>query len=138
MAEVDTATFSDLATGPPPFRFKMAVAFIAVVALASTVAASLLLWHAAEEQTFLRQRSLNSAVAASKALDQEVAAMNYLLKGLSTSTSLRTGDLKAFYDQLAATPIPEGSWLILNDLEGQVINTLRVRTEIHGRRANRR
>jgi signal transduction histidine kinase len=64
-------------------------------------------------------------VALSKALDQEVAAMNYLLKGLSTSPALRTGDLKAFYDQLTATPVPEGSWLILNDLDGQVLNTLR-------------
>ena len=51
--------------------------------------------------------------------------MNYLLKGLSTSPALRTGDLKAFYDQLTATPVPEGSWLILHDLEGQVLNTLR-------------
>ena len=32
---------------------------------------------------------------------------------------------RAFYDQLKATPIPEGSWLILQDLEGQVANTLR-------------
>ena len=51
--------------------------------------------------------------------------MNYLLKGLSTSPALRTGDLKSFYDQLTATPVPEGSWLILHDLEGQVLNTLR-------------
>src|SRR5687767_15203011 len=51
--------------------------------------------------------------------------MNYLLKGLSTSPALRTGDLKTFYDQLIATPVPEGSWLILHDLEGQVLNTLR-------------
>ena len=51
--------------------------------------------------------------------------MNYLLKGLSTSPALRSGDLRGFYDQLVATPIPEGSWLILHDLEGQVLNTLR-------------
>ena len=35
------------------------------------------------------------------------------------------GRHKAFYDQLKATPVPEGSWLVLNDLERQVANTLR-------------
>src|SRR3954454_3632820 len=109
----------------PRFRLKIALSFVAVIGLAGVVAAGLLLWHAAEEHADRRQHSLTDAVALSNALDQEVAAMNYLLKGLSTSPALRTGDLKAFYDQLTATPVPEGSWLILHDLEGQVLNTLR-------------
>ena len=113
------------ARDPPRFRLMMAVAFFAVVALACVVAAALLLWRAAEEHADLRQQSLTDAVALSNALDQEVAAMNYLLKGLSTSPALRAGDYKSFYDQLTATPVPEGSWLILHDLEGQVLNTLR-------------
>ena len=113
------------ARDPPRFRLMMAVAFVAVVALACVVAAALLLWRAAEEHADLRQQSLSDAVALSNALDQEVAAMNYLLKGLSTSPALRAGDYKSFYDQLTATPVPEGSWLILHDLEGQVLNTLR-------------
>src|SRR5215216_7109048 len=113
------------ARDPPRFRVMMAVAFVAVVALACVVAAALLLWRAAEEHADLRQQSLTDAVALSNALDQEVAAMNYLLKGLSTSPALRAGDYKSFYDQLTATPVPEGSWLILHDLEGQVLNTLR-------------
>jgi two-component system, NarL family, sensor kinase len=54
-----------------------------------------------------------------------VAAFNYLLKGLSKSPALLSGDSKAFYEQMKATPVPEGSWLILQDLEGQVANTLR-------------
>src|SRR5829696_437122 len=113
------------ARDPPRFRLMMAVAFVAVVALACVVAAALLLWRAAEEHADLRQQSLSDAVALSNALDQEVAAMNYLLKGLSTSPALRAGDYKSFYDQLTATPVPDGSWLILHDLEGQVLNTLR-------------
>jgi two-component system NarL family sensor kinase len=113
------------ARDPPRFRLMMAVAFVAVAALACIIAAALLLWRAGEERGALRQQALRTAVALSRALDQEVAAMNYLLKGLSTSPALRTGDLKAFYDQLTATPVPEGSWLILHDLEGQVLNTLR-------------
>src|SRR5215218_454227 len=113
------------ARDPPRFRLMMAVAFVAVVALACVVAAALLLWRAAEEHADLRQQSLSDAVALSNALDQEVAAMNYLLKGLSTSPALRAGDYKSFYEQLTATPVPEGSWLILHDLEGQVLNTLR-------------
>jgi two-component system, NarL family, sensor kinase len=118
-----TASFT--ARDPPRFRVKMALSFLAVVALACIVAAALVLWRAAEEHADLRQHSLMDAVALSNALDQEVAAMNYLLKGLSTSPALRQGDYKSFYDQLTGTPVPEGSWLILHDLEGQVLNTLR-------------
>ena len=70
-------------------------------------------------------KALEAAKALSFGFDQEVAAVNYLLKGLSKSPALLSGDTKAFYDQLKATPVPEGSWLVLNDLERQVANTLR-------------
>jgi two-component system, NarL family, sensor kinase len=115
----------DPALQSPRFRLKMVAAFAAVVALACLISAALLLWRAAEERAELRQESLGASVALSNALDQEVVAMNYLLKGLSTSPALRASDYKGFYDQLIATPVPEGSWLILHDLEGQVLNTLR-------------
>ena len=68
---------------------------------------------------------LGTAIALSFGFDQEVAAGNSLLKGLSSSPALQSGDTKGFYDQLKATPVPDGSWLILQDLEGQVANTLR-------------
>src|SRR5215208_6511700 len=106
MSEITPESLS--ARDPPGFRVMMGVAFVAVIAIACIIAAALLLWRAGEERGVLRQQSLRVAVALSKALDQEVAAMNYLLKGLSTSPALRKGDLKAFYDQLKATPVPEG------------------------------
>jgi two-component system, NarL family, sensor kinase len=89
---IETTPESVVARSPPRFRLMMAVAFVAVAALACIVAAALLLWRAAEEHADLRQQSLSDAVALSNALDQEVAAMNYLLKGLSTSPALRAGD----------------------------------------------
>jgi two-component system, NarL family, sensor kinase len=122
---MSTAKLFNSGRHAPRFRIKIALAFVAVVAVACAVAAALLLWRAAEERADLRQHALSEATALSNALDQEVAAMNYLLKGLSTSPALRSGDLRGFYDQLVATAIPEGSWLILHDLEGQVLNTLR-------------
>jgi signal transduction histidine kinase len=101
------------------------VTFTAVVLLACIVAAALLLSNALTERKATRDRALSIAVALSFGFDQEVTAGNALLKGLSSSPALKAGDVKAFYDQLMATPIPEGSWLILQDLEGQVVNTLR-------------
>ena len=96
-----------------------------IVLAACVVAAALLLSHARNERQAIRDRALSTAVALSFGFDQEVAAGNALLKGLSSSPALRAGDTKAFYDQLKATPIPDGSWLILQDLDGQVVNTLR-------------
>ncbi len=98
---------------------------MAVVLAACVVAAALLFSRAQNERQAIRDRALSTAVALSFGFDQEVAAVNYLLKGLSKSPALLSGDIKGFYEQMKATPVPEGSWLILQDLEGQVANTLR-------------
>src|SRR4051794_38511857 len=108
----------------PNLRRRAVLSFLGLIALASALAAALLLSRAIEEQLSMRERTLSAALALSNDFDQEVAGLNNLLKGLSTSPALRSGDIKAFYDQLKRTPIPEGSWLILQDLEGQLANTL--------------
>ncbi|MBM6582240.1 hypothetical protein ILT44_18720 [Microvirga sp. BT689] len=109
----------------PRLRRRIALTFMATTIAACLVAAALLLSRAAEERHTIDHRALEAAKALSFGFDQEVAAVNYLLKGLSKSPALLSGDVKAFYDQLKATPVPEGSWLVLNDLERQVANTLR-------------
>lgn len=110
---------------PPRLRRRVTMTFAAVVLVTCAVAAALLLTNALHERQHIRERVLETAIALSFGFDQEVAAGNSLLKGLSSSPALKSGDAKAFYDQLKATPIPDGSWLILQDLEGQVANTLR-------------
>jgi two-component system NarL family sensor kinase len=108
----------------PNLRRRVVFSFLGLIALACALTAALLLSRAVEEQRSMRERTLGAALALSNDFDQEVAGLNNLLKGLSTSPALRSGDIKAFYDQLKRTPIPEGSWLILHDLEGQLANTL--------------
>jgi two-component system, NarL family, sensor kinase len=110
---------------PRGLRRRVGMTFTAVVLTACVGAAALLFSHALTDRDAIRDRALSTAVALSFGFDQEVAALNYLLKGLSKSPALLSGDIKGFYDQLKATPVPEGSWLILHDLEGQVANTLR-------------
>ncbi|MEE1656204.1 histidine kinase [Microvirga sp. CF3062] len=109
----------------PQLRRRIALAFMVITVAACLAAAALLLSHAAEERHAIEHRAQEAAKALSFGFDQEVAAVNYLLKGLSKSPALLSGDTKAFYDQLKATPVPEGSWLVLNDLERQLANTLR-------------
>jgi two-component system, NarL family, sensor kinase len=109
----------------PRLRRRIALTFMVITVAACLVAAALLLSRAAEERHAIEHRAQEAAKALSFGFDQEVAAVNYLLKGLSKSPVLLSGDVKAFYDQLKATPVPEGSWLVLNDLERQVANTLR-------------
>ncbi|MET0428277.1 MAG: histidine kinase [Microvirga sp.] len=110
---------------PPRLRGRVALTFMAITVAACLGAVSLLLSRAADERRAIEDRALEAAKTLSFGFDQEVAAVNYLLKGLSMSPVLLSGDTKAFYDQLKATPVPEGSWLVLNDLERQVANTLR-------------
>ncbi|WP_048709794.1 histidine kinase [Microvirga massiliensis] len=110
---------------PLRLRRRVALPFAGVVLAACIVAAALLLSNARNERQAIRDRALSTAFTLSFGFDQEVAAGNALLRGLSSSPALKSSDVKAFYDQLKATPIPDGSWLILQDLDGQVVNTLR-------------
>ena len=109
---------------PPHLRRRVALTFAAVILVTCVVAAALLLANARNERQGIREHALGTAIALSFGFDQEVAAGNALLKGLSSSPALKSGDVRGFYDQLKATPIPDGSWLILSDLDGQVANTL--------------
>jgi two-component system NarL family sensor kinase len=109
---------------PPRLRRRVTLTFAAVILVTCAVAAALLLTNAQHEREHIRGDTLGTAIALSFGFDQEVAAGNALLKGLSSSPALKAGDAKGFYDQLKTTPIPDGSWLILQDLEGQVANTL--------------
>jgi two-component system, NarL family, sensor kinase len=109
----------------PRLRGRMILTFTVVIVAACTVAAVLLFVSAWKEKQAIESQAIAAAVGLSFDFDQEVAAVNYLLKGLSKSPALLSGDTRTFYDQLKATPVPEGSWLILNDLEKQMINTLR-------------
>jgi two-component system, NarL family, sensor kinase len=104
---------------------RVALTFLAVVLMVFLFVATLLFFRAGEEREKISNEAQAAAVTIASAFDQEVAAVNYLLKGLSKSPALRTGDMKAFYDQLKETPVPDGAWLVLNDLEGQLLNTLR-------------
>ncbi len=96
---------------------------------ASTVGLSLLttwavlFWHAYGVRHEIAHRGLIAAVAAAHAVEREVQAMGYLLKGLSQSPLLKTGDLEGFHRQLQATPRPPGAWFILWDLDRQILNT---------------
>lgn len=109
----------------PRLRRRVAVIFTAVVLAACLVAAALLVSRATGERDAIEHHASHAAQALSFGFDQEVAAVNYLLKGLSQSAAVLSGDAKAAYDQFKATPVPEGSWLNLNDLERQLVNTLR-------------
>ncbi len=109
----------------PRLRGRITLIFMTTIVAACLVAAALLLSRATNERHAIEHRAQEAAKTLSFGFDQEVAAVNYLLKGLSKSPALLSGDTRAFYDQLKATPVPEGSWLVLNDLERQVANTLR-------------
>jgi two-component system, NarL family, sensor kinase len=110
---------------PVLLKRRLAITLIFIVSLACLLALALVFITALRERQALRSTALSSAVALSFGFDQEVAAVNYLLKGLSRSPALASGDIRSFYEQMKATPTPEGSWLILQNLEGQVANTLR-------------
>ena len=88
------------------------------------VAAPLLLHRAAQERRGMEERALALAHSTAAAAEREVSAAFARLEALSESPALRAGDLHAFDAQLAATPTPEGTWFVLSDQAGQLLNTL--------------
>ena len=77
------------------------------------------------EQRSVEDGALTVARAIVSAADREIAASIARMEALATSPALRAEDLKAFYGQLAATPLPDGTWFVLWDRERQLLNTLR-------------
>lgn len=125
MTEVATQWNADPRRGfPTRFKPRVVLTFAAMVFAAFIVVAALVFSHALNNRQAIREHISSSAVALSFGFDQEVAAGSALLKGLSSSPALEAGDARGFYEQLKATHIPEGSWLILQDLDGQVVNSL--------------
>ncbi|WP_457091941.1 sensor histidine kinase [Microvirga sp. P5_D2] len=124
----DSAASTTAASSPgllPHLRSRVVLTFTAFVLATCCIFAFVLFSRALDERHAILHRATGAASNLSFGFDQEVSAVNYLLKGLSQSPALLSGDNRAFYDQLKATPIPEDSWLVLNDMERQVINTLR-------------
>jgi PAS domain S-box-containing protein len=89
------------------------------------LAAGFALHWATLEQRSIESQALTSARATVHAADREISASIARMEALATSPALRAGDLKAFHDQLIATPLPDGTWFILWDGERQLLNTLR-------------
>ncbi|MBO1905444.1 PAS domain-containing protein [Microvirga sp. 3-52] len=92
-----------------------------ILIAASTIGLSLLttwtvlFWHAHGVRHEIAHHGLATAISATHAVEREVQAMGYLLKGVSRSPLLQTGDLEGLYRQLQATPRPEGAWFTLWD-----------------------
>lgn len=87
------------------------------------VAACLLIARARSESEQIVQRLQGQAASLSFKFDQEIAGIQFLLKGLSRSPALLSGDLKGLYDQMKTTEIPDGTWLLFQDMEKQLVNT---------------
>src|SRR4051794_16724213 len=106
-------------------RKRIVLVAAATIGLSLLIAAATLFWHGYEERHAIAHRGLSAAAAATTAVERQVDAMGYLLKGLSRSPLLRSGDLEGFYHQLQSTPRPEGAWFMLWDLDQQILSTAR-------------
>ncbi len=98
---------------------------IALMAIVFLFASALLLVHARDERHDTIVRAEATALALTRAFEREVWARTYFLKGLASSPAYRSGDMRAFHEQLTSTPLPDGMRVTVWDLERQLINTAR-------------
>jgi two-component system NarL family sensor kinase len=87
--------------------------------------ASLLLDRAGKERRAIEAQAITTSRAVATSIDREIAVEESRLEALVSSPALIRGDIGAFYDQLAATRVPEGTWLVLDDTRQQLLSTLR-------------
>jgi two-component system NarL family sensor kinase len=110
---------------PLRLRGRIIVVFLGIACVLLLIAAPILLSQAASERQSIEERARASAATLANSVEREVAGVLALLRGLSTSPALQGGDFRTFYDQLKATPLSDGTWLVLSDMSGQVLNTRR-------------
>jgi PAS domain S-box-containing protein len=118
------------ASAAPPgpaisLRWRVVLTFATAIVTAFVAGSAFLYEEALESRHEIAHRAVAAAAATSGAFDREVAATGYLLQGLSRSPALKSGDLRAFHDQLVETPRPSGAWFVLWDHERQLLNTVR-------------
>jgi signal transduction histidine kinase len=116
------------ATGPAGItesRRPIILVGAATVVLSLLITAAALFWHGYQDRHAIAHRGLSASITAANAVEREVQAMGYLLKGLSQSPLLRSGDLEGFYSQLQSTPRPEGSWFTMWDHDKVLLTTIR-------------
>lgn len=89
-----------------------------------TVAATILLHRAEHERRALENQALALARSTAFAAEREVETIFARLEGLSAAPALRSGDVSALHAQLVQTPAPPGSWFVVADASGQLLNTL--------------
>src|SRR5579871_715119 len=77
-----------------------------------------------QRQQVHEDHALQGVLATARVVDRETSAAGHLLRTLSTSPALAKGDLATFYEQMRAAS-PKQAWLILNDADGQLLNTSR-------------
>ena len=73
----------------------------------------------------IANEALGIARASAQASDREITGAWALMSGLSTSPSLKTGDLRSFHRQLIETPKPQDSWIVLLSLDGTMLASSR-------------
>jgi two-component system NarL family sensor kinase len=122
-AEVDYGTVVDPPEASRRIRTGFAWTYLAMATSTCLLVGALLVARADAERDAIEHRALHEAAALSTAFDQEVASVNHLLQGLAKSPALLAGDLKGLYDQFRATTVPEGSWLLFQDLVRQLVNS---------------
>jgi signal transduction histidine kinase len=106
-------------------RRRIILVAAATVGLTLILLWTVLFWHAYSERHDIEHQGLAATINANNAVEREVQAMGYLLKGLSQSPLLQSGDLKGFYDQLQSTPRPDGSWFTMWDHDRVLLTTTR-------------
>lgn len=106
-------------------RWRIVLMLFALVASAIVAGGAILYVEAIEHRHSIEHEAIAMTVATAAAFDQEVTATAALLKGLSQSPALRSGDFHSFYQQLTRTPARQGSWFVLWSMDRQVLNTAR-------------
>lgn len=127
---MDQVALPDREPGPeaePAAGMRARLLALATLCVAGSLALTggLALHRASLEQRSIEDGALTVARAIVNAADREIAASISRMEALATSPALQAGDLEAFHRQLAATPLPDGTWFVLWDRERQLLNTLR-------------
>src|SRR5215217_6978304 len=81
-------------------RTRVVLTCSAVLAVIFMVGSGFMIRNAWEERRVMMERAAAASLATANAFERETAGTGYLLKGLSRSPALLSGDLKGFYDQL--------------------------------------
>jgi two-component sensor histidine kinase len=104
-----------------PLRLHLAALVLSVVIPITIAFGWVVMSYAETERKMIDAITQAPVIDLAHTLNAELKGISTALQSMAVSEAIRRGDLVAFYDYAHSIPIPNGGWVVIKRLDGQIL-----------------